>query len=255
MEAPRENTLVSRIVHPRDVETIAESIQADVFDNPLAGVVNGLRAGVDRAGGARADRRTQKHGRREEGCTTDDERLREAAGHVVVKGEQALDVRHRHGLGNAAEIDLIHASREPEWVRGIDADRAIRRRDTRAIRPAGRSCDQNFAGGDLSACVDVVCRVVQVHRVRTGKMVDAARKVPAELEREVEFDAAGDRRRLLRIVQPAREVQLADVDGTGSPPSGHAGVEQNVALDRSPRPRQLDVGAELRERSFKGGIE
>src|SRR5437762_9479418 len=54
----------------------------------------------------------------------------------------------------------------------------------------------------MSTALDVICpraqvvgREVHVHRVRAVERVDAARKMAAELEREVERHAAGDVRR------------------------------------------------------------
>src|SRR4030095_4212915 len=95
LEAAGDGSRVPRILHPRDVEALTEVPQIQVLDVTLAGVVQRLLRRVDRSDGSRADRRAKKL-REREGRAALDERLTELSGHVVVEGQQTLDVRHRN---------------------------------------------------------------------------------------------------------------------------------------------------------------
>jgi hypothetical protein len=130
--------------------------------------------------------------------------------------------------------------------RVIDADRSVGRGHLRAVRASCRSRYERVARRDLAARVHIVCSVVHVHRVSAVKGVNPARKVPAELEREIERHVAGDVRWSIGTIHPPGKVQADDVHSAGAVPSGHGGIEREFSCDVATAALEPQLGVDIR---------
>ena len=254
MEVSGYRAGVARLLQPADLEPLAEPAQIDAVDLAVAGVVHRPLLRVDRSDRSIGDARAEEF-RRGERRVAEEERLGEPSGHVVVERQQALDVRHRHGARHAAQIDRRRTPLKPERKRRVDPDRRIARGHARAVGGRGGFANQHLRRGQLAARADIVRRVIHVHRMRPAERIHAARKMAAELEREIECDATGDIRRAVVAIEPAGEVQAIDVDGPIAVPSGHRGVERQPARDRAARSGQPHIRGERVDRALQRRLE
>jgi len=120
----RDGPGISRILHPGDLEALAEAAQVDAVHHAVAGITKGFLQRVDGSDCPGANRRAEEL-RPGERRAAGDERLAEAAGHVVVERQQALDVRHGHLGGEVAQIDRSRCSLEAKRERRVDGDRGV----------------------------------------------------------------------------------------------------------------------------------
>ena len=98
-------------------------------------------------------------------------------------------------------------------------------------------------------------RVAHELRVTSGECIRAAWKAAPELERQVERDTAGDVRRPIGPIQPSREVQSIDVDGSLSVPAWHRRVQHETASDRAAGAGELNRCLEPGQRPLQMRFE
>ena len=113
LESPRDVPGVAGILHPSHVQSRSEPPEIHAVDLAVAAERQRLHAGIDGADHAVADSGAEIL-RRRESRAGGDERLGKPPGHVVLEREQAFDPRDRDGVGDGAQVEAGHRSRENE---------------------------------------------------------------------------------------------------------------------------------------------